>query len=176
MFQRIIQDNILFILFIFSVTILFGYVLFGPIPPLKKIASVSLTIFALAFQGSGFSISYLGKNANQQCIFYQFKSTYQRGCRDFWICKKLNNIGLQFLSSNSKLYFVKWFINLLSTPSLYKKYLGTTYILISKQDKHIKYRLAVLLTKITHDKRIQNYLVICEFQLLFAHYNRCKFT
>ena len=56
--------NFISISFIFSVTILFGYVLFGPIPPLKKIASVSLTIFALAFQGSGFSISYLGKNAN----------------------------------------------------------------------------------------------------------------
>ena len=37
-----------------------GYVLFGPIPQLKHIASVPLTVAALSLQGVGFSMSYIG--------------------------------------------------------------------------------------------------------------------
>ena len=37
-----------------------GYILFGPIPQLKQIASVPLTVASLSLQGVGFSMSYIG--------------------------------------------------------------------------------------------------------------------
>ena len=39
-----------------------GYIFFAPIPQLKQLASVPLTVAALCVQGAGFSISYIGNN------------------------------------------------------------------------------------------------------------------
>ena len=39
-----------------------GYIFFAPIPQLKQLASVPLTVAALCVQGVGFSISYIGNN------------------------------------------------------------------------------------------------------------------
>ena len=43
------------------VIITLGYILLGPIPQLKNIASIGLTVSALIFHGIGFSLSYIGK-------------------------------------------------------------------------------------------------------------------
>ena len=55
------RTNVTLWIHIIGLLIIFtGYLLFGPIPQLKHIASIPLTAAALSLQGVGFSMSYIG--------------------------------------------------------------------------------------------------------------------